>query len=147
MLHAFYLKHTKHINISPGDTAEPPFTIKTIVHQTGPRILLSVTHMLYVNQVCYDVDRCVKDGSCSSSSRIETQWTVLMAYLTIWTNVDAIKHILEVATPTARSLSGRGCHALTWRSHGHSLAAYLWRHLRQTVLLPGKCTVWRALTG
>ena len=87
MLHAFYQKHTKHINISPGDTAEPPFTIKTIVHQTGPRILLSVTHMLYVNQVCYDVDRCVKDGSCSSSSRIETQWTVLMAYLTISTNV------------------------------------------------------------
>jgi len=28
-----------------------------------------------------------------------------------------------------------------------SLAAYLWRHLRQTVLLLGKCTVWRALTG
>ena len=44
-------------------------------------------------------------------------------------------------------LSGRGYHALTWRSHGHSLAPYLWRHLRQTVLLPGKCTVWRALTA
>ena len=27
------------------------------------------------------------------------------------------------------------------------LAAYLWRRLRQTVLLPGKCTVWRAHTG
>jgi len=27
------------------------------------------------------------------------------------------------------------------------LAAYLWRHLRQTVVLLGKCTVWRALTG
>jgi len=23
----------------------------------------------------------------------------------------------------------------------------LWRRLRETVLLPGKCTVWRALTG
>jgi len=27
---------------------------------------------------------------------------------------------LEVTTPTP-PLSGRGCHALTWRSHGHSL--------------------------
>ena len=36
-------------------TAEPPFTVKTIdwMHQTRPRILLSVTHMLYVNQVCH----------------------------------------------------------------------------------------------
>jgi len=54
-------------------TAEPPFTVKTIdwVHQTGPRkhsILLSVTHMLYVNQVRYGVGRCLKDWSCSSSS-------------------------------------------------------------------------------
>jgi len=32
---------------------------------------------------------------------------------------------LEVATPTLRPLSGRGCHALTWLSHDHSLAAYL----------------------
>jgi len=59
--------------------------------------------------------------------------------------------LLEVATPTCFPFSGRGCHALTWRSHGHSLAAYLWRHLRQTVLkypvrglsgvhLPGKST-------
>jgi len=55
--------------------------------------------------------------------------------------------ILEVATPTATPPPGRGYHALTWRSHGHSLAAYLWHRLRQTVLLPGKCTVWRALTG
>ena len=27
---------------------------------------------------------------------------------------------LEVATPTRRPFSGRGCHALTWRSHGHA---------------------------
>jgi len=31
---------------------------------------------------------------------------------------------LEVDTPTLRPFSGRGCHALTWRSHGHSLTAY-----------------------
>ena len=30
---------------------------------------------------------------------------------------------LEVATPTRRAFSGHGGHALTWRSHGHSLAA------------------------
>ena len=33
--------------------------------------------------------------------------------------------LLEVATPTAPPLSGRGYHAQTWRSHGHSIAAYL----------------------
>jgi len=75
-------------------TAEPPFTVTTIdwMHKTGPRILLSVTHMLYVNQVCYGVGRCVRDWSCSSSSLSESQWTVLMGYITISTNVDAIKH-------------------------------------------------------
>ena len=78
-------------------TAEPPFTVKIIdwMHQTGARILLSVTHMLYVNQVCHGVGRCVKDGSCSSSSLSESQWIVLMGYLTISTNVDAIIHITD----------------------------------------------------
>jgi len=32
--------------------------------------------------------------------------------------------------PTLLHGPGHSCHALTWRSHGHSLAAYLWRHLR-----------------
>jgi len=55
---------------------------------------------------------------------------------------------LPIATPTRRAFSGHGGHILRWRSHGHSLAAYLWRHLHQTVVLPcSKCTVWRALTG
>jgi len=62
------------------------------MHQTGPRILLSVTDMLYVNQDCHGVGRCVKDGSCSSSSLSESQSTVLMRYLTTSTDVDAIKH-------------------------------------------------------
>ena len=31
-------------------------------------ILLSVTHMFCINQVCHGDSRCVKDGSCSSSS-------------------------------------------------------------------------------
>jgi len=43
--------------------------------------------MLCVNQVCHYVSRCEKDGSCSSSSLRESQWTVLMGYLTISTNV------------------------------------------------------------
>jgi len=77
MLQAFYQKHTKHIKYHLV-TAEPPFAVRTIdwMHQTGPRILLSVTHMLYVNQVCHGVGRCVKDVSCYSSSLSESQWTV-----------------------------------------------------------------------
>jgi len=45
-------------------TAEPPFTVKMIdwMHQTGPRILLSVTHMLCIKQICHGVGHCVKDG-------------------------------------------------------------------------------------
>ena len=68
-------------------TTKLPFTVQTInwMHQAGPRILLSVK-TLYVNQVCHGVGRCVKDGSCSSSSLSESQWTVLMGYLTISTN-------------------------------------------------------------
>jgi len=31
-------------------------------------ILLSVTHMLCINQLCQGVSCCVKDGSCCSSS-------------------------------------------------------------------------------
>ena len=78
-------------------TAEPPLSVKMInwMHQTGPRILLSVTHMLYVNKVCHGVCRCLKDGSCSSSSLSESQWTVLLEYLTISTNADPIKHITD----------------------------------------------------
>jgi len=32
---------------------------------------------------------------------------------------------IEVATPYAPPRSSRGYHTLTWRSHGHSVAAYL----------------------
>jgi len=88
MMHAFY-QNTLNTLKSHLVTAEPPFTVKTIdwMHQTGPRILLSVTHMLYVHQVCHGVGRCVKDGSCSASLS-ESQWTLLMVYLTISTNID-----------------------------------------------------------
>jgi len=94
MLHVFLPKTTRNTLKYHLVTAEPPFTLKTIdwMHQTGPKILLSVTHMFHVNQDCHGVGRCVKVGSCSSSSLSESQWTVLMGYLTISTNVDAIKH-------------------------------------------------------
>ena len=60
-------------------------------------ILLCVTHMLCVGHVYYAVSRCVKDGSCSSSSLEWNQWIVLMGYLTISTikMLDAIKHITD----------------------------------------------------
>jgi len=93
----FFTKNTRNTLKYYLVTAEPPFTVKTIdwMHQTRPRILLSVTHMFYVIQVCHSVGRCVKDGSCSSSSLSEGQWTVLMGYLTISTNEDTIKHITD----------------------------------------------------
>jgi len=85
----FYQKNTWNTLKYHLVTAESPFTVKTIdwMYQTGPRILLSVIHMLYVNQVRHDVSRCVKDRSCSSSSLSKSQWTVLVGYLTISTNV------------------------------------------------------------
>jgi len=96
MLHAF-TKNTRNTLKYHLVTDEPLFSVKTTdwMHQTGPRILLSVTRMLYVNQVCHGVGRCAKDGSCSSSSLSESQWTVLIGYLTISTNADAIKHITD----------------------------------------------------
>jgi len=42
-------------------------TIKTYV-EWERSILLSVTRTLYVYQIGHGVGRCVKDGSCSSSS-------------------------------------------------------------------------------
>jgi len=89
MLHALFTTNTRNTLKYHLVTAEPPFTVKTIdlMRHTGPRILLSLTHMFYVNQVCGGVGRCVKDGRCFSSSLSESQWTVLMGYFTISTNV------------------------------------------------------------
>ena len=85
----FLPKNTRNTLIYHLVITELPFTVKMIdwMHQAGPRILLSVTHMLYVNQVCHCVGRCVKDRSCSSSSLRESQWTVLVGCLTISMNV------------------------------------------------------------
>jgi len=58
----FFIKNTRNTLKYQLVTAEPPFTVKTIdgMHQTGPRMLLPVTHMLYVNQVCHSVGRLCK---------------------------------------------------------------------------------------
>ena len=64
--------------------------------------------MLY-HQVCHDVGHCVKDGSCSLSSLSESQWTVLMGYLTISTNVDAIKHMTDDIFLSGRQRTGALC--------------------------------------
>jgi len=90
MLHHFTTNNTKHTKIHLV-TAEPPFTVKRSTGCTrqdlGSCCLLPTC---CVNQDCHGVGHCVKDGSLSLS---ESQWTVLMAYLTITTNVsDAIKY-------------------------------------------------------
>jgi len=58
-------KNTRNTTKNHLVTVESPFTVKIMdwMHQTGPRILLHVTHMLYVKQVCHGVGRCEKDGS------------------------------------------------------------------------------------
>jgi len=83
--------NTKHIKISLGyswttlycqnDRLDAPNSTKD-----------PVTHMIYVNQDCHGVGRCVKDGRCSWSSLSESKWAVLIGYLAIATNVHAIKH-------------------------------------------------------
>ena len=62
----FTKKHETQLQISLGHSrTEQAFTVKTInwLHQTAPMehsILLSVTHMHCVSQVCRGVSRCVK---------------------------------------------------------------------------------------
>ena len=53
--------------------------------------------MLCINQVYHGVSRCVKMGVVLCQAWIESQWTVLMRYLTISKNVRryAIKHITD----------------------------------------------------
>jgi len=50
-------------------------------------ILQYVTLMLNVYQVCYCVSRCVKMGLVLIKYRSESQWRVLLGYLTISPNV------------------------------------------------------------
>jgi len=94
MVHAFLPKKHKTLkNITWSELNHPSLsklstecTTHDLVREHS--ILLSVTHMLCINQVCHDVCRCVKDGSCSSLS---LEWKLihnfLMGYLTISTNV------------------------------------------------------------
>jgi len=50
-------------------------------------ILLSVTHMLCVSQLCHGVSHCVKGRSCFRQAWSKSQRTVLIGYLTISRNV------------------------------------------------------------
>jgi len=76
-VYCFANEHTKQIQIITMVAVGLPFIPRVIdcIHQTVKTylerehsILLSVTRTLYVYQVCHGVGRCVKDGSCSSSS-------------------------------------------------------------------------------
>ena len=80
--------------------------------------------MLCINQVCHGVGRCVKDGSCSLSSLSKSQWTVLMRYLTISTDVDAIKHITDDRFSFRRQRTGALCiqHSPTAAAHSTNTA-------------------------
>jgi len=70
----FTKKHETQFKISPGHEMNHPSLSKRSTVCTRQdlgrehSILLSVIHMLCVSQVCHGVSRCVKDGSCSSSS-------------------------------------------------------------------------------
>jgi len=74
MLHAFSPKTLNRVkNITWSELNHPSLskrssgsTRQDLGREHG--ILLSVTHMLCVSQVCHAVSRCVKDASCSSSS-------------------------------------------------------------------------------
>ena len=85
---------------------ELPFIPKVIncMHQTmitylverEHSILLSVTHKLYVYQVCYDVGHCIKDGSCffvKPGVKVNGQywWDILLSQEML----DAAKHIRD----------------------------------------------------
>ena len=61
-------------------------TIKTYIERENS-ILLSVTHTLCVYQVCHGVSRCAKMGVVLHQAWTESQWTVLIGYLTMSTNV------------------------------------------------------------
>jgi len=61
-------------------------TIKTYIEREHS-ILLSVASTLYVYQGCHGVGRCVKDGSCFSSSLERKSVVELMGYLTISANI------------------------------------------------------------
>ena len=71
-------------------TAERPFTVKTInwVYQTGPRkhsisCCLLPTRCMFIKSACHGVSRCIKDGSCSSSSLESSVILVILRYI-LW---------------------------------------------------------------
>jgi len=105
--------HKTHLNYHLV-VAELPFIPKVIdcMHQTiktylesEHSILLSVTHMVCVNQVCHGVGRCVKNGSCSSSG---LEWKLM-------DSINGISYYLNKCQTLSNTsqmaffLSGRQC--------------------------------------
>jgi len=73
-MHLYQKKHTKHLKYITKLQLNHPSISKRSTGCTRHdlvrehSVLLSVSHMFYVNQVCHSVGRCVKDGNCSSSN-------------------------------------------------------------------------------
>ena len=119
-------KHTKHIKISPS-YSWTTLHCETIncVHHTGPKkhsILLSVSHTLYVNQVCHGVNRCAKDRSCSllslewkSVDGINRMWWISYYLNKCWTLSDTLQ--------TTIFLSGRQSTGALCVQHSPTAAA------------------------
>jgi len=89
---------------------------------------------LAVPSIAMNVSVCIHCGPCCfSNNSVKNERIVIILVRGITSDsmssleaISGFKLELEVATPYAPPLSSRGYHALTWRSHGHSVAAYLW---------------------
>jgi len=87
-----FAKNAKHHKILPVLVTVIHFKAIDYVHQTGPigmahNILQYVSLTLEGYQVCHCVSRCVKIGVVlikhRSKSKSQSQWTVLLGYLTL----------------------------------------------------------------
>jgi len=94
MLHAFFYQKTRNTvkNITWSELNHPSLSKRSTgcTRQDLGRehsILLRVTYMLCVSQGCHAVSRCEKMGVVLRQAWSKSQWTVLMGYLTISTNV------------------------------------------------------------
>jgi len=97
MLHAFYQNTRNTLNITCLQLNHPLVSKRSTgcTRQDLESCCLLPTCYVLTKSLTVPVAACVKDGSYSSSSLSESQWTVLMGYLTISTNVRAINHITD----------------------------------------------------
>ena len=78
-------KHETQLKISPGLSKRSSGSNRRDLGREHS-ILLSVDHMLCINQVYHGVSRCLIMGVVLRQAWSKSQWTVLMGYLTISTN-------------------------------------------------------------